>query len=117
MQRITINDGHATYTRVTKRVARKLFDQRDKPIYVIAHKMRPSCSFSLGMTITGKNRWESWEFQYGQDKHPTVPDLTPFDAMVNEFCFYNANSHETGYYPAFYVESVMGQDGIKEPKL
>lgn len=78
----------STFTRITKREARKLFAQ-DKPFYIIAHKMRPGYPFSMGMTI-----------------HPTEyhAENRRFDQMVSNWNWYNA-SYETGYYPAFYLES------------
>jgi hypothetical protein len=50
-----------------------------KPFYIIAHKMRPGFPFSLGMTTDPKRYQDE-----GQS----------FDAMVRNFEFYNANSHE-----------------------
>lgn len=97
MTRHVIRDGATTYTRVSKREARKLWDE-NKPFYIIAHKMRPGFPFSMGMTIDPAHVKAERNFT------PTYP--TPesqFDATVTEFCYYNANCHETGTYPAFYT--------------
>jgi len=76
------------FTRISKRAARKLFSE-GKPLYVIAHKMRPGMPFQMGMTIFSEKYLE---------------ENKDFDSMVNNFAFYNC-SYETGYYPAFYLET------------
>lgn len=89
MQKHVITDGSSRYTRISKQVARKMFNAPDhRGIYVIAHKMRPGFPFSMGMTIFPK--------QYADEG-------IGFDSMVANFCYYNANCHETGLYPAFYL--------------
>ena len=88
MNRIVISDRASRYTRITKLRARVLF-ATGKPFYIIAHKMRPGFPFSMGMTI--------------DPLHYTAENVN-FDAMVNNFSFYNC-SHETGAYPAFYSVS------------
>jgi hypothetical protein len=75
------------FTRINKRIARKLFEE-GKPIYTIAHKLRPGYPFSMGLTI----------FPDEEKRNNRT-----FDAAVNNFIYYNC-SHETGYYPAFYLE-------------
>jgi len=97
MTRHVINDGSTTYTRITKREARKRWNS-NQGFYIIAHKMRPGMPFSLGMTVDPAHH------KAERSPSPTWP--TPesfFDALVCEFCLYNANCHETGTYPAFYV--------------
>ena len=97
MERHIITDGATRYTRVSKQTARKLFDA-GTPFYIIAHKMRPGFPFSLGMTIDPKHIKSERSFS------PTYPTLESFfDATVTEFCWYNANCHETGTYAAFYT--------------
>ncbi len=77
-----------------------LWELGEKPFYIIAHKMRPGFPFRLGMTIDPKHvRAE----RNVTPTYPTVESL--FDATVTEFCYYNADCHETGLYPAFYVVS------------
>jgi hypothetical protein len=96
MQRYTIQDGATTYTRISKSDARKMFDAGEV-FYIIAHKMRPGFPFSLGTTIDGAH------VRAERSLTPTYPTLESlFDATVKEFCWYNANCHETGLYPAFY---------------
>ena len=78
-------DAH--YTRISKRIARKLFEQ-GKSFYIIAHKMRPGYPFTMGMTV--------FPIAYHEESKD-------FDYLVNNWNYYNA-SYETGYYPAFYLE-------------
>ena len=76
------------FKRINKRLARKLFAS-GKSFYIIAHKMRPGGPFHMGMTIHAANALkENWSF----------------DQYINNFMYYNC-SWETGYYPAFYLES------------
>jgi hypothetical protein len=92
----TFQDGATCYERISKQMARTMFDAGDV-FYIIAHKMRPGFPFSLGMTIDGAH------VRKERSTTPTYP--TPahfFDATVTEFCWYNANCHETGLYAAFY---------------
>ncbi len=93
----TIRDSATTYTRISKQTARKMFNA-GQPFYIIAHKMRPSMPFSLGMTIDPNHIKAERSLT---PTYPTVESL--FDATVTDFCFYNAYCHETGTYAAFYT--------------
>src|ERR1035441_2134184 len=100
MIRHIITDGATEYTRISKRQAAKLFAE-SKPFYIIAPKMRPGYPFSMGMTIDPKH------IKAERSLTPTYPTLESlFDATVTEFCFYNANCHETGTYAAYYLMKV-----------
>ena len=96
MERYTINDGNTRYTRITKRVARTMFNAGES-FYIIAHKMRPGFPFSMGMVIDGAHyaRENAERAKYELSQHD-------FEKVVQEFCWYNANSHETGTYAAYY---------------
>ena len=97
MNQITIRDGATTYTRISKRKARKMFNA-DHPFYIIAHKMRPGFPFSMGMIV------DPAHIKTERSCTPTYSTVESlFDATVTDFCFYNANCWETGYYPAFYT--------------
>jgi hypothetical protein len=96
MTRHVITDGASTYTRISKREARKRWN-KGETFYIIAHKMRPGFPFSMGMTIDPQHIKAEWSLT---PTYPTVESL--FDATVAEFCYYNANCHETGLYAAFY---------------
>ena len=98
MERYVITDGSSRYTRISKFEARKLFEKGES-FYIIAHKMRPGFPFSMGMTVdSARHNGESAaSVAYGNK------DITGFDSMVANFCYYNANCHETGTYPAFYL--------------
>src|SRR5665213_4368129 len=100
MERYVITDGSSRYTRISKVQARKLFESGKESFYIIAHKMRPGFPFSMGMTIDCAH--------YATENAERAKyDLKPegFDSMVANFCYYNANCHETGLYPAFYLVS------------
>ena len=99
MTRYTVTDEATKYTRISKTEARKMFDA-DRTFYIIAHKMRPGMPFSLGMTIDPKH------IKAERSLTPTYPTLASlFNATVTEFCWYNANCHETGTYAAYYLMS------------
>jgi hypothetical protein len=96
MERYTICDKATAYTRITKSDARKMFNKGES-FYIIAHKMRPGFPFSLGMLIDGAH--------YAKENAERAPyglSQETFDTVVQEFCWYNANCHETGTYAAFY---------------
>jgi hypothetical protein len=99
VNRIVISDGATRYTRISKAKARKMFEA-GKPFYIVAHKMRPGMPFSMGMIIDGshyaKENAERAKYQLSQET---------FDSVVTNFCYYNANCHETGTYAAFYSMS------------
>lgn len=99
MNHYTVNDGATTYSRISKRQARKMFENRQS-FYIIAHKMRPGMPFSLGMTIDG----EHYASENAERAKYKLSQYS-FDQVVSEFCFYNANCHETGTYAAFYKMS------------
>ncbi len=96
MQRHIITDSATKYTRISKFEARKMFNQGES-FYIIAHKMRPGFPFSMGMTIDPNH------VKAERSLTPTYPTLESlFDATLCEFCYYNANCHETGTYAAYY---------------
>ena len=82
------------YRRISKRVARKRY-QLGLNFHIIAHKMRPGFPFQMGMDVFP---------QFIANTAIVAGEATQqtFDAMVNQFTYYNC-SHETGYYPAFYI--------------
>ncbi len=87
--RTTISDGHNKFVRITQTQARKRW-AANEPLYVIAHKMRPGRPFSMGMTV-----------------FPAQYPVQTFDQMLANFCFHNANCHETGLYAAYYIETPL----------
>ncbi len=102
MIRHTFTDAASRYERITQRNAKRLFEA-GKPFHIIAHKMRPGFPFSLGMNVDSASLLQDWKESYGEGPHPTVPTLTAFTKLLQDFCWHNANCHETGTYAAFYV--------------
>jgi hypothetical protein len=99
MEHYSITDQASKYTRISKAQARKMFNT-GRPFYIIAHKMRPGFPFSMGMMIDGAH------VRAERGLTPTYPTLESlFDATVTDFCYYNANCHETGTYAAYYTVS------------
>lgn len=98
MEKHIIKDGTSRYTRIFKVEARKRFNKGES-IYIIAHRLSPGMPFSMGMTIDGthyaKENTERAKYELSQQA---------FESVVIDFVFYNC-THETGYYPAFYVVS------------
>ena len=75
------------YTRINKREARKLYNL-GKPITILPCKANPNSPWLSNSEVS---------------KESTNRD---FDALVNEFTFYNCNTAELGRYPAFYVVAI-----------
>ncbi len=72
-----------TFTKINKATARKLYNNC-KSFWMTACNMRPE----NGILINSPAR------QYNDET---------FDNIVNAFTYYNCN-HETGYYPAYYID-------------
>jgi len=72
------------YSRVDKRIARKLYNE-GKDVFLVPRNMRPDNCWGLGMPIN-KSNWNT---------------VGTFDTMVAEYAWYNCNN-ETGRYVAFY---------------
>jgi hypothetical protein len=97
MTKHIITDSVSRYTRITKTAARKRF-AANKPFQICAVKMRPGMPFAMDMLV------DPAYIKTERSLTPTYPTLESlFDATICEFCYYNANSHETGTYPAFYI--------------
>lgn len=94
MQHMTFQDSATNYTRISKREARKRYDN-NLPFAICPAKMRPGFPFASHMMV-----------------HPTdfkKQELgRTFDKVVNSFTYYNC-SHETGYYTAFYLTTNRGK--------
>ena len=75
------------YTRINKREARKLYNL-GRTITVLPCKANPNSPWFSNSTVS---------------KESTDKD---FDALVNEFTYYNCNTSELGHRPAFYVVAI-----------
>ena len=75
------------YTRINKREARKLYNL-GRTITVLPYKANPNSPWFSNSTVS---------------KESTDKD---FDALVNEFTYYNCNTSELGHRPAFYVVAI-----------
>lgn len=73
--------------RVSKPSARKLYNSGVE-IYIIPHKVRPCTACGIGAF-------------YSKDLY--VDFDGDFDALVNQYTYYNCQYNEWGKYPAFYV--------------
>ena len=83
-----LNNTTLNYTRINKREARKLYNL-GRTITVLPSKANPNSPWFSNSTVSKES---------GRD----------FDALVNEFIYYNCNTSELGRYPAFYVVTVNG---------
>ena len=81
MHSVTMNG----FKRVTRKVARKLHAQGE-PIWLTNCKLIPANMYNW-MAI-----------------HQSNDDTYTFDAMIDNWTYYNANN-EWGYYPAFYAKA------------
>ena len=89
MHQFSTIDGACEFVRISKIRARKIFDGGGS-IYVIANKMRPGGPFHMGMDI---------DIHRHSGEHGNE-----FQRHINGFIYYNC-THETGYYPSFYLRS------------
>ena len=75
------------YTRINKREARKLYNL-GRTITILPCKANPNSPWFSNSTISKEST----------DKG--------FDALVNEFAYYNCNTPELGRRPAFYIITI-----------
>ena len=75
------------YTRINKSKARKLYNL-GRTITILPCKANPNSPWFSNSTVSKESA----------DKN--------FDALVNEFTFYNCNTSELGHRPAFYVVAI-----------
>ena len=71
--------------RITKRIARKLYDE-GKDIIIAANKLNPESPYGIGSCINKELDGEN------------------FDKVVGLYEVYNCNDYYTGYYASFYVK-------------
>jgi len=100
MNAMTFQDSAKTYWRISKRAARKRY-AIGEPFYIIACNMRPGMPFSMGMPVFPDEQHKKHCEQYMRD---TETRDQSFNQLCLDFAWYNC-SHESGYYPAFYVEN------------
>ena len=85
MKPIIIKDKDRTYTRISKTAAKKMFES-GREILLRPMHLRP-----------------------GEPYHPECAikkGEQDFDAYIAMFKFHTANNRETGFYPAFYIETL-----------
>lgn len=82
--------------RITKNEARKRWEE-GKPFIVIPCKCTP---YEPSNYLNGYH-YKTWAMAENVESS-VVSDYITFDALVNEFEYYNCN-FETGRYPAFYI--------------
>ena len=87
MDKQMLKNSVLSYTRINKREARKLYNL-GRPITILPCKANPNSPWFSNSTVSKESA----------DKN--------FDALVNEFTFYNCNTSELGRRPAFYVATV-----------
>lgn len=86
MDKQMLKNSTLNYTRINKPEARKLYNL-GRPIVVLPCKANPNSPWFSNSTVSKES---------GRD----------FDALVNEFTYYNCNTVELGRRPAFYVVTV-----------
>jgi len=95
MTRNIITDKAYRYTRISKQAARKRF-AANLPFQIVACKMRPGMPYAMDMLVDPEHI-----------KAERDGAVDAFDTTVEDFCYYNANCHETGTYAAYYVRSAI----------
>jgi hypothetical protein len=96
MNKYTFTDSSSRYDRISKHVAYIRFTW-DKSIILCPVKLSPGSPFTPHIELH-KQSFDQWREHGGDDK-------TSFDMMINNFCYYNCQFNETGYYSAFYVRT------------
>lgn len=99
MTQFTFTTNGQRYMRISKAQARKRFNA-DQTFQICPVKMRPGGPFCMDMLVDPKHIKQERSLT---STYPTLESL--FDATVTDFCYYNANCHETGTYTAYYVVS------------
>ena len=87
MNKVTAKDGTVTYKRITKREAKKLWEE-GKEVHICPVKLSPFGPWQSSMRL----------FKNEND----LPSRN-FDYLVKNFVWFNCNLNETGYYSAFYA--------------
>lgn len=83
VKKLTFENTALNYNRINKSEARKLYNL-GKPIMILPCNANPNSPWFSNSMISKES---------GRD----------FDALVNEFTYYNCNTSKLGRYPAFYV--------------
>ena len=86
VKKLTFENTALNYNRINKSEARKLYNL-GKPIMILPCNANPNSPWFSNSMISKES---------GRD----------FDALVNEFIYYNCNTSELGRYPAFYVVAI-----------
>lgn len=85
MKQFVIKDKNRTYTRISKAAAKKMFESGREILLCPVH-LRPG---------------EPWHPECAIQKSEY-----DFDEYINAFKIHTANNSETGFYPAFYIETL-----------
>jgi len=94
MHRYTITDRATRFDRITKAQARKRWET-NQPIHFCPVKLRPGGPWASGITIFPE---------------PYKEREYTFEKTIIEFNWYNCQHNETGYYPAFYIETNLTEN-------
>lgn len=86
VKKLAFENTTLNYNRISKSEARKLYNL-GKPIMILPCNANPNSPWFSNSMISKES---------GRD----------FDALVNEFTYYNCNTSELGRYPAFYVVAI-----------
>lgn len=110
MNRHTFNDGHNTYTRISKRIAKLRFNA-GVPFCIIGCNLVPGYPFAQHMTITSGREWmehADWYAPDGITPNPTLwkgtREETAWDLFYNNWAYYNLSHGEEGRYASYYIE-------------
>lgn len=85
MRQLIFKDKDRTYTRISKTAAKKMFKSGREILLCPVH-LRPG---------------EPWHPECAIQKSEY-----DFDEYINAFKIHTANNSETGFYPAFYIETL-----------
>ena len=96
MNSYVFSDEGATYTRISKAKARKLWGK--ELIALCPAKLRPGFPWAPHMIVDPVHIQEHLASEWDFDR-----DTASFDSYVRNFEWYNCTDNETGYYTAFYL--------------
>jgi len=131
MNRHTINDGHNTYTRISKYVAKLRFNA-GKPFCIIGCNLCPGYPFALHCTVTSGKEWMEQADRYDPEKqmadsiyNPTcvsslwkgTREETAWQLFYNNWAYYNLShsQREEGRYAAYYIETPNKVSPVSAP--
>jgi hypothetical protein len=98
MNKLIAYDGDTKFVRVSKAAARKAYDA-GQPVVLCPVKLAPFGGFRPSCMVQRDFEDEKQRASYGLS-------VNTFADVVRDFCWYNCQLNETGYYASYWVQPV-----------